>query len=216
MISSGSLRFPVFLSWLRLIALGIAILLLELKGRDQGKKGFRKASSTQKLLRNSPFRPVDAANIQDHRSSIGLDSIQTSGLAEIHVSKHRQSSEKTGTEIGSLERRLEKISSGEIRSRQDSPIERGIDKIGFTEVRSTQIRFCQISHPHVGSLQDRSRQDGITEICTGKISRPEIRSTEIRSLQLGKSEEGFCCLATTQVTSSKIAGGKINPIQMDV
>ena len=152
MISSGSLRFPVFLSWLRLIALGIAIFLLEMKGRDQGKKGFGKTSRTQKLLRNSPARPVDAANIQDHRSSIGLDSIQTSGFAEIHISKHRQSSEKTGTEIGSLERRLEKISSGEIRSRQASPIEIGIDEIGFTEVRSTQIRSCQIRRSQVGSL----------------------------------------------------------------
>ncbi len=156
MISSGSLRFPVLLSWLRLNALDIAIFLLEMKGRDQGKKGFGKASSTQKLLRNSPVRPVDTANIQDHRSSIGLDAVQTSGFAEIHVSKHRQSSEKAGTEVGSLERRLEKISSGEICSRQVSPIERGIDEIGFTEVRSTQIRSCQISRTYVGSLQDRS------------------------------------------------------------
>ncbi len=111
-----------------------------MKSRDQGKKGFGKTSCTQQGLRNFPVRPIDAANIQDDRSSIGLDAIQTPGLAEIHVSKHRQSPEKTGTEIGSLQRRLQKSRPREIRSAQHRLIEIGIGQSGSTEVRATEVR----------------------------------------------------------------------------
>src|SRR5689334_21968187 len=73
----------------------LAIFLFEMKRRNQGEKGFGKMSSTQKGLRNVSLRPVEAANIQDHWSSIGFDSIQTFGFAEIDISKYGQSSKKT-------------------------------------------------------------------------------------------------------------------------